>query len=218
MEIRMRLKTRGCLSHKSLQIFFLIVPSPALQKIEDMSLKWWHRDLFVRVRDLSLGNIHHRTGQESILNPQISVEIYQSCTEFWKCNLFAHWDLRIMTGRLIISRSTVEKFMPGQPGWLSGLAPSSARGVILGTRDRVPRWAPCIEWSLLLPLPVSLPLSLSMSLMNKLNLKKIKNKKYIFFSIFYFSTGFFSPSGWGAGSKGNSSVRERQSRAPFPFS
>ena len=33
----------------------------------------------------------------------------------------------------------------GQPGWLSGLAPRLARGVILGSRDRVPRRAPCME-------------------------------------------------------------------------
>ena len=51
----------------------------------------------------------------------------------------------------------------GQPGWLSGLEPLSAQGVILETRDRVPRRAPG-AWSLLLPLPVSLPLSLSLSL------------------------------------------------------
>ena len=35
-----------------------------------------------------------------------------------------------------------------------------AQGVILETRDRIPRRAPGV-WSLLLPLPVSLPLSLS---------------------------------------------------------
>ena len=50
----------------------------------------------------------------------------------------------------------------GQPGWLNGLAPPSVQGVILETRDQVPRWVPA--WSLLLPLPVSLPLSLSLSL------------------------------------------------------
>ena len=38
-----------------------------------------------------------------------------------------------------------------------------AQGVILETRDRIPRRAPG-AWSLLLPLPVSLPLSLSLSL------------------------------------------------------
>ena len=32
----------------------------------------------------------------------------------------------------------------GQPGWLSGLAPLSAQGVILETRDRVARQAPCM--------------------------------------------------------------------------
>ena len=38
-----------------------------------------------------------------------------------------------------------------------------AQGVVLETRDRIPRRAPG-AWSLLLPLPVSLPLSLSLSL------------------------------------------------------
>ena len=38
-----------------------------------------------------------------------------------------------------------------------------AQGVILETRDRIPRRAPG-AWSLLLPLPMSLPLSLSLSL------------------------------------------------------
>ena len=33
----------------------------------------------------------------------------------------------------------------GQPRWLSGLAPPSAWGVILETRDRVPHQAPCME-------------------------------------------------------------------------
>ena len=31
------------------------------------------------------------------------------------------------------------------PGWLSGLAPPSAQGVILETWDGVPRQAPCME-------------------------------------------------------------------------
>ena len=33
----------------------------------------------------------------------------------------------------------------GQPWWLSGLAPPSARGVILETQDQVPRLVPCTE-------------------------------------------------------------------------
>ena len=53
----------------------------------------------------------------------------------------------------------------GQPRWCSGLAPPAARGVILETRDQVPRRVPG-AWSLLLSLPVSLPLSLNLS-MNK---------------------------------------------------
>ena len=54
----------------------------------------------------------------------------------------------------------------GQPGWLSGLAPPSAQGLILETWDRVPCQAPCVE-----PASpsacVSASLSLSVSLMNK---------------------------------------------------
>ena len=33
----------------------------------------------------------------------------------------------------------------GQLGWLSGLALPSAQGVTMGTRDRVPRPAPCMR-------------------------------------------------------------------------
>ena len=35
--------------------------------------------------------------------------------------------------------------MLGQPGWLSGLTPSSAQGVILETWDRVPHCTSCRE-------------------------------------------------------------------------
>ena len=38
--------------------------------------------------------------------------------------------------------------------------PPSAQGMILETRDRVPRRDPCMEPALLLPPPMSLPLSL----------------------------------------------------------
>ena len=38
-----------------------------------------------------------------------------------------------------------QKVKIGQPGWLSGLAPPSAQGVILETQDQVPRQAPCME-------------------------------------------------------------------------
>ena len=41
-----------------------------------------------------------------------------------------------------------------------------AQGMILETRDRIPRRAPG-AWSLLFPLPVSLPLPLSVTIMNK---------------------------------------------------
>ena len=35
--------------------------------------------------------------------------------------------------------------MAGQPGWLSGLAPPLAQGMILETRDQAPHQAPCME-------------------------------------------------------------------------
>ena len=46
-----------------------------------------------------------------------------------------------------------------KPWWLSGLAPSSAQGVILETRDRVPPRAPCMGG-----LPPSASLSLCLSI------------------------------------------------------
>ena len=56
----------------------------------------------------------------------------------------------------------------GQPGWLSGLAPHSAQGVILGTRDQVPHRFPCMEPAFRSAcVSVSLSLSLCVSLMNK---------------------------------------------------
>ena len=66
------------------------------------------------------------------------------------------------------SQGTWEKNLRtwGQPGWLSGLVPPSAQGVILETPDRVPCRAPCME-----PASpsacVSASLSLSVSVMNK---------------------------------------------------
>ena len=65
--------------------------------------------------------------------------------------------------KLLTSQRLHENHRAGQPGWLSRLAPPSARGVILETRDQVQVGIPA--WSLLLPLPVSLLLSLSF--MNK---------------------------------------------------
>ena len=63
----------------------------------------------------------------------------------------------------------------GSPGWLSGLAPPSAQGVI---------WGPEIEshvgfpaWSLLLPLPACLCLSL------KTNKQTKQNKKHTFIDL-----------------------------------
>ena len=64
---------------------------------------------------------------------------------------------------LIISRKgdaiTFQKV--GQPWWLNGLVLPAAQGVILESRDRVLRGAPCIEPAS--PLPVSLPFNLSVS-------------------------------------------------------
>ena len=58
----------------------------------------------------------------------------------------------------------LKNYTLGQPGWLSGLAPPSAQGVILETWDRVPSQAPCME-----PASPSAYVSaiLSLSLMNK---------------------------------------------------
>ena len=58
---------------------------------------------------------------------------------------------------LKISEQSELKY-PGQPGWLSSLAPPLAQGLILGTQDQVLHQAPCMEPA---SLPVSLPLSLS---------------------------------------------------------
>ena len=62
----------------------------------------------------------------------------------------------------------------GKPGWLSGLAPPSAQGVILETWDRVPRRAPCMEpaspsacVSAILSLSLSLSLCVCVYLMNE---------------------------------------------------
>ena len=62
--------------------------------------------------------------------------------------------------------------LSGQPRWCSGLALPAAQGVILETRDRVPRQAPCVELAspsacVSASLSLSLSLSQSESLMNK---------------------------------------------------
>uniref|UniRef100_A0A8C0KH11 Uncharacterized protein n=1 Tax=Canis lupus dingo TaxID=286419 RepID=A0A8C0KH11_CANLU len=49
-----------------------------------------------------------------------------------------------LPGSVAFSCRGLRKF-PGQPGWIRGLAPPSAQGVILGTRDQVPHRAPCME-------------------------------------------------------------------------
>ena len=55
----------------------------------------------------------------------------------------------------------------GKAGWLSGLAPPSAQGVILESRDRVPHQAPCMEPACVSASLSLLSLSLSVSVMNK---------------------------------------------------
>ena len=45
----------------------------------------------------------------------------------------------------MLEKMFVRNLCLGQPGWLSGLEPPSAQGVILETRDPVPRRAPCME-------------------------------------------------------------------------
>ena len=47
--------------------------------------------------------------------------------------------------KFYVSATAFKTLAKGQPGWLSGLAPPSAWGVILETRDRVLRRAPCME-------------------------------------------------------------------------
>ena len=72
------------------------------------------------------------------------------------------WSLRVLK---TVSETSLRIFS-GQPWWLSGLAPPSAQGVILETRDRVPRRASCMEPASSSAC-VSASLSLSLSLMNK---------------------------------------------------
>ena len=59
---------------------------------------------------------------------------------------------------------SIESSKIGQPRWRRGLAPPAAWGVILETRDQIPRRAPCVE-------PASpsacVSASLSLSLINK---------------------------------------------------
>ena len=75
-----------------------------------------------------------------------------------------------MRGTLCISLCRINTPTPGQPGWLSGLAPPSAQGLILETRDQIESHVGLPAWSLLLPLPLSLPLFLSLSLCLSLSL------------------------------------------------
>ena len=60
------------------------------------------------------------------------------------CITMIHSNLTSNIFKQIIS-SLYEKPKTGQPRWLGGLALPSAQGVILETRDWVPRWVPCAE-------------------------------------------------------------------------
>ena len=63
----------------------------------------------------------------------------------------------------------------GQPWWRSGLVPPAAQGVILETRDQVPRQAPCMEPaspSACVSASLSLSLSLCLCLCLPLSLSK----------------------------------------------
>ena len=70
----------------------------------------------------------------------------------------------------------LKKNLIGQPGWLSGLVLLSAQGLILETRDGVPRQAPCMEPASPSAWCLCLSLNLGLSWINKYNLKK-KEKK-----------------------------------------
>ena len=86
--------------------------------------------------------------------------IFASITRFIT-TLKVQW----LSGQIELSDTLIKNSI-GQPGGRSGLEPPSARGVTLGTWDRVPRRAPCVE-----PASpsarVSAFLSLCVSLMNK---------------------------------------------------
>ena len=63
-----------------------------------------------------------------------------------------HWPRvgHLFTPGSIITKTTLKslggyKYVPGQPWWLSGLAPPSAQGVILEIWGGVPHRAPCME-------------------------------------------------------------------------
>ena len=55
--------------------------------------------------------------------------------------LSANWKMLFVAKQL---KMFLKIFKCGQPRWLSGLAPPSAQGVILETRDGIPHRAPCM--------------------------------------------------------------------------
>ena len=69
--------------------------------------------------------------------------------------LIFEWDQSGINPNYIIfycEQSDLNVFIAGQPWWLSGLAPPSAQGMILETKDQSHIKLPA--WSLLLPLPL----------------------------------------------------------------
>ena len=67
--------------------------------------------------------------------------------------------------KFLVIATRIRKLKLGQPGWLSSLAPPWVQGLILETRDRVPRQAPCTEPAS--PSACVCAFSLSLCLMNK---------------------------------------------------
>ena len=82
--------------------------------------------------------------------------LHEALTNFtqveWIASFFSSMTLVVLPSPLTCIQSNtaniynVYKYVQyGQPQWLSGLVLPSAQGLILKTRDRVPRQAPCVE-------------------------------------------------------------------------
>ena len=70
----------------------------------------------------------------------------QGCTTealLWLCWMTSRAALKVLQPNYF--NSALKPGALGQPWWHSGLAPPAAQGVILETRDQVPRQAPCME-------------------------------------------------------------------------
>ena len=64
------------------------------------------------------------------------------CLCFWTS--VDHWEV-LISKEVHCSSFLLRKLQSGQPGWLSGLGPPSAQGVILEARDQVLHQAPYVE-------------------------------------------------------------------------